>query len=238
MTNVTILDTETDGFKAGQDKTVEVGAILYNIEEAAPLATFSTLIKQPTNKAAEVNGISEPLLQASPAYFAMARAVVSEFIHDSTAILAHGVAFDRGFIQASNLLKTDGSCDKPWVCTLRHVQWPKKSSSKSLTAIALAHGVAVVAAHRAITDCDILARLLTRVSEMGHSLPKLLALAMEPRFLVEALVSYDNRHLAKKAGFEWDQNPDYPKKWLREVTELELKEVTTFECRRLVSSPT
>jgi DNA polymerase III subunit epsilon len=238
VTNITILDTETDGFKATRDKVVEVAAILYNLEAAAPIASFAALLKQPSNAAAAVNGISVELLQSSPTYFAMAKAVISEFVGDSVAIAAHCASFDKPFIAAAGLLKTDGSCDKPWVCTMQQVRWPKAYTSKSLTAIALAHGVPVVAAHRALTDCDILARLLTRVSEMGHSLTDLLNNALKPRFLVEALVDYDNRQLAKDANFEWNQSEEFPKKWLREVTDEELASITTFQCRRLASSQT
>lgn len=110
----------------------------------------------------------------------------------------------------------------PWICSMRHINWPKHSKSKSLVNMALAHGVPVISAHRALTDCDILARMLTRTHELGCSLPDLMKTALEPRILVQAMVSYKNHQMAKDADFEWDHNPKFPKKWLKEVLESEI----------------
>ena len=228
MDIITILDTETTGFKPGADKIIELAAILYSLKQAAPIACFSSLIPYTSNDAAKANGITVELLSATPSkYTAFARNSLNAFAADSDALVAHNASFDRNFVNAAEILTVDKTL--PWVCTMNHVAWPKVVGGKSLMAIAIAHGVAITAAHRALTDCDILARLLTRVHELGHSLPDLFERAMTPRTLVQAMVSYQDRQMAKDANFRWDENEEHPKKWLRECTAEELAALP-FRC--------
>ena len=227
---ITIVDTETTGFDPKKDKIIELAAILYSLTHAAPIASFATLIHYPTNAAECANGISVGLLKDTPKpYGGMAELMLNTFVNDSDALVAHNATFDRNFINAADLLLPDTK-DVPWVCSMKHLAWPKPASSNSLMATAISHGVAITAAHRAMTDCDILARLLTRVHEMGHSLTKLFDATETPKVLVEALVTYSNRQLAKDAKFFWDQDENHPKKWLRECTEEEMAKFP-FKCR-------
>jgi len=110
---------------------------------------------------------------------------------------------------------------------MNHVRWPNPCASKALVSIALAHGVGVVSAHRAMADCDIIARLLTRVHEMGIDLEDMIRTAMLPRARVQALVSYDDRQLAKDAGFQWDTGT---RRWMADLTEPEIHALS-FEVR-------
>jgi DNA polymerase-3 subunit epsilon len=64
--------------------------------------------------------------------------------------------------------------------------------------------VACASAHRAMADCDLLARLFTRVAEMGADLDDMLAHGLRPKATFQALVSYESNHLAKTAGFRWN----------------------------------
>jgi DNA polymerase-3 subunit epsilon len=85
--------------------------------------------------------------------------------------------------------------------------------------LALAHGIPVWAAHRALTDCIYLAQVFERCDDLQG----LLQNAQQPRFLYQALVSYDDRQLAKDAGFSW--NNDGSKTWTRKLTEAEAGEL-------------
>lgn len=220
MKRVIILDTETTGVTEN-DWIVEIAVILYDLLAATPVITYSTLIKCETNAAAHVNGISDSLLQSVPDdQKATLKAMLTYLVREADAIIAHQAEFDKGFVLRN--LDGLGFDGLPWICSMRHINWPKHSKSKSLVNMALAHGVPIISAHRALTDCDILARMLTRTHELGCSLPDLMKAALEPRILVQAMVSYDNRQMAKDADFEWDHNPKFPKKWLKEVLESEI----------------
>jgi DNA polymerase-3 subunit epsilon len=130
----------------------------------------------------------------------------------SIAYLAHNASFDQSFLKRDAI---------PFVDSMRQIEWPVPCGSKALVAIALAHGVGVASAHRAMADCDTLSRLLTRVHEMGVDLEQLIARAMLPRVKIKALVSYDDRQLAKDARFQWDGDT---KTWWREFIEGEVPE--------------
>ena len=91
--------------------------------------------------------------------------------------------------------------------------WPRVSRSRpAVTHLALAYGVPVWAAHRALTDCIYLAQVMEREPE----LEALLIQALEPKRLYMAMVSYDDRQKAKDAGFRWDGDQ---RRWLRKLKE-------------------
>jgi DNA polymerase-3 subunit epsilon len=82
--------------------------------------------------------------------------------------------------------------------------------------IAIAHITHTRARHRAVEDVLTLAAVLTRVHEVEGGLEKWLARALEPKHELIAIVSYDDRELAKRAGFKWDAER---KVWSRKVGE-------------------
>lgn len=188
-------------------RCIEVACILYDLVHAAPIASCSYLIAADENPAEAVNGIPTALLQRSR-FLPDPWDMCIHMAESADVILAHRSDFDRSFVPLSI---RDA---KPWVCTKFHVQWPKGKLGDALVPLALAHGVGVVHAHRAMSDCDTLARILTRVHEMGNSLPELIVKAMRPRKRVVALVSYDDREKAKQAGFAWDPQK---REWWRDM---------------------
>src|SRR6202789_2929484 len=220
-----LLDTETTGLDAKRDRIVEVAVILYDLKLASPIASFAALARGDSNAAEHINGIPVALLSEA---FEPERLWVA--VCD---LMAHNSAVDKAFVEAAEGLRmtwdTSGKDPNhfqvPWVCTMNHIVWPgaAPASSKSLTALALSYGVTVHAAHRAMTDVDILARILSRVHERGVDLQQLIGSAMsQPRKLVAALVSYDQRALAKDAGFTWEAAE---KRWTRECTADELSKL-------------
>lgn len=209
MKRALIIDTETTGLSPDVDRCIEVGCILYDLELAAPVVAYSSLIGQvdPSNGAEAINRIAPSLIKEAP-NGALVWGIVEQLVKSADVVLAHRAEFDRGFVPAE--LRTV----RPWCCTKFHVEWPLGKVGDHLVHLALAHGVGILAAHRALTDCDILARLLTRVAEMGHDLDAMLTRAMRPRVRAIAHVSYDDREKAKAAGFSWD---GAKREWWREM---------------------
>jgi len=220
-----ILDTETNGVDARPQIIVEVAAILYSLEFGTPIESYSHIIERPSGTISDptvprITGIfDDDLRMGGPPTAVWERVVKMSCAAD--VILAHNVAFDRPLCEADPLFAQNcadyWAKPRPWVCTMTHVEWPDRESgaSQSLAALALHYGVGVVSAHRAMADCDILSRTLSRVKELGHDLQALIASAMVPRVKVQAVVSYEKRDLAKDAGFAWDSDN---KRWWREVT--------------------
>ena len=100
---------------------------------------------------------------------------------------------------------------KPWACTKYDFTWPRQTrEGESLVNLALEHGIGVASAHRALTDCQLIAALFDRMDDLQG----MFARAMRPKGVFRALVSYDDREQAKSAGFRWD---GATKQWTRRM---------------------
>lgn len=201
MKLVTIIDTETSSLDPKTGELLEVGAALWSVTHRSLVHASSWLFRAERNDAQAVNGI--PLVMAQEfGQQTFPRGLV-EWAAASDAVLAHNAAFDRQWLP-----QVEGR----WICTCDDIEWPEPTTSRSLTAIALAHGVGVVDAHRALADVLTLVRLLEAVSKRGHDVAAMLERGLRPKGTFKALVSYDDREQAKAAGFRWDAPS---KSWLR-----------------------
>jgi DNA polymerase-3 subunit epsilon len=205
LENVLILDSETSG-KGGDAKAIEVACILYSVRHAAPIRYYASLIRAESNAAYAVNKIPSTMLADAP-HEDWVWADVTSLATRAGAILAHNALFDRRFVPG------DVTGDLPWICSMDDLAWPCATRpGEGLVSLALAHGLGVSHAHRAMADCDLLARLLTRVAEMGHDLQAFLARGLRPKALFQAVVPYERRAEASEAGFKWEADT---KRWLR-----------------------
>ncbi len=232
--NVLVLDTETTGVSAEEDRIVEIGAILFSVQHACSLASWSTLIAPepdpdnpaaaPTNAAAALNGIPAASLSEGMPYL-HALAALQTLAGRADAVVAHNADFDHAFL--GPVLDP-----LPWICTMTQMDWPRATSSQGLVAIALAHGVGIVEAHRALVDCSTIVRLFERCHELSPGcLPGMFARALRPQTRYQAMVTFRTNHLAKAAGFRW--NPD-EKKWIRKICPEDLEALALrFEVRDL-----
>lgn len=207
---IVLLDTETNGFSTSSgDTAIEVAATLYDCVRAAPMATFATLVYATSNAAEHVNGIHpELLLDGVEAAVAWSR--VGELLAAADAVAAHNAPFDRRFTPD----EIAALC--PWIDTQRDVEWPGVSDGQKLTQIAISLGVPVIAAHRALTDVDLMVRIFQRLTEKGHDVPEMLREALRKKPLLEALVPFERKDEAKAAGFSWEPPPK--KRWVKRMS--------------------
>jgi DNA polymerase-3 subunit epsilon len=106
---------------------------------------------------------------------------------------------------------------------MEDMRWPadrQLRSRPSVRDLALAYVIPVWAAHRALTDCIYLAEVFARCDD----LEQLLLQGLEPRKLVRAKVSYDDRQLARDAGFRW--NDPIKGAWARRMSTREIQELS------------
>jgi len=213
-----ILDTETTGLNPQKDKIIEIGAVLWSVDHLCTVATYSNLIHADDNPAENINRIPVAALKIWGVDLCDAFAGLLDLVAGRVdALVAHNATFDRSFFEAHGLDLAE-HYHVPWICTMSQIEWPRASSSKSLLATALAHDVAVTDAHRALADCQILARLFARCAELGSDLQVMLTRALRPSSRYVAQVSYDDRDRAKTAGFTWNA-PEAPKCWSRIVAD-------------------
>ena len=208
MRRALLLDTETTGVDPTVDRVIEVAACLYDLELGCPLESYASLVRAPGNPIERVNRIPAAALpDANHAIEVWRR--VAELARTADVIAAHKAEFDQSFVRAAGIESLAG---RTWVCTMEDFVW--EGGSRKLVEIALGYGLGIASAHRALTDVDTMARVLTRVRELGGDLPALFRRAARPKALFYALVSYERRQVAKDHGFHWDE-PKHGKNWFR-----------------------
>ena len=208
-----ILDTETTGLDVQQHQCIEVGAVLFDVPHRAVLGQISFLLPCAQNDARAVNGI-DPAVTRLPQPWRQALQCFEAMLDAADVVLAHNAAFDRQWF-GQGLLP---AIDKPWLCSMEDLRWPPERqlrATPSVRDLALAYGVPVWAAHRALTDCIYLAQVFERCPE----LELLLQAGLEPRRLYRARLSYEERHKAREAGFRW--NEPVGGAWSRRLSERE-----------------
>ncbi len=212
-----ILDTETTGLEPSDSQCIELGSILFHVKSRSILAQNSFLIPAESNAAELINKIPSEISRISQPWEEGLK-YFEALLEKSDAILAHNAAFDSKWFGIPPL----PDISKPWICSMEDISWPCELNLKgrpSVRDLALAYEVPVWSAHRALTDCIYLVEVLRRCS----NLETLLKQGLEPRRIMRALVSYDQRHLAKNAGFRW--NDPIPGAWTRRLSDREIREL-------------
>jgi DNA polymerase-3 subunit epsilon len=210
-----ILDTETTALSPAEGQVIELGAVLFHVPSRAVLSQVSFLLPATANAAEAINGIPAAVSRL-PQPWQAGLACFEALVADADALLAHNAAFDRQWFGHGAL----PFLGKPWICSMEDIRWPAERNLRatpSVRDLALAYGVPVWAAHRALTDCIYLAQVFARCPE----LEALLQAAQEPRHLYRACVSYAERHRAREAGFRW--NDPVPGAWSRRLSQRELE---------------
>jgi len=189
-----ILDTETSGLDPAKDVLLEVGAIRWSITYACVLSAWSTLVQAEKNDAEKVNRIpTAALANASPREVVFG--LLKQLAGKSDAIVAHNAEFDRSFLP---------ELGKPWVCSMEDIPWPdaKPGGFSSVVALALANDIAVAQAHRALTDCFLLARLFERMVEKGVDVRALIQHGLRPKATFVSLAPFEEKDKVKAHGFK------------------------------------
>lgn len=198
---ILILDTETSGLDPETGHLLEVATAVYSADHLSVTRVRSWLVQAPSNEAEAINGIPAALVADSDC--ASDRCYSDKWVQgwasDCDAIVAYRSDFDRQWFHAA-------AVTTPWVEAMDFA-WPRGSTSKSLVAVALAHGIGIGSAHRALDDVLILARLLTRAAELGMNIEEQVRRGLRPRgrFVVtETTYNPERNAMAKEAGFRWE----------------------------------
>ena len=209
-----IVDTETTGLDPQRDQCLEVGVILFDVPGRQVLAQQSFLLPVETNAAEAINHIPASATQL-PQPWRPALDYLQALLNAADVLVAHNAAFDRQWFGRDPL----PAVSHPWLCSMEDLRWPAERqlrSRPSVRDLALAYGVPVWSAHRALTDCIYLAEVFARCDD----LETMLLYGLEPRQLVRAKVSYDERHLAREAGFRW--NDPVKGAWTRRLSQRDI----------------
>lgn len=210
-----ILDVETTGLEPPQAQLCEIGAVLFSVPQRSILQQLSFLLPVLSNEAQAINGI-EPRLTLQPAPINEAAALLRAMVRQADALVAHNASFDRLWIEVYLDTAAHPELVKPWICTCEGISWEGVRPNASLQALALAHGIPIWAAHRALTDCIYLAAILERAADLEGKLAE----GLLPRRLVAADLPFQRKDEAKEAGFRW--LPER-KLWVRKLTDAQIE---------------
>lgn len=205
-----IIDTETNGLE-DTSQVIEVGAILYSVTNQCVLQELATLLPAESNDAESINRIKvEALREVVFTGTSFAMEMLFAMSKEADVYVAHNASFDEKQVFG----KTDflPLASLPWLCTMSDFKWPLATRAQgSLIGLALDHGVGVASAHRALTDCRLIASLFDRMEDLQG----MFQVAMRPKAIFVGLQKFDDNHLAKAAGFHW--NRIIPNKWARSM---------------------
>ena len=233
MKTLAFLDVETTGTDPEKDLLLEVACVLWSVPLRSTITAQSWLVSGASeNPAQAINGIDPALVADHGCVREAAEASLVTFSGSADALVAWNADFDSRWLPPSII---------PWICAMDDVTYPRGGTGKSCTAVALAHGVGVVDAHRAMTDCMTMVRLFERVAEIldavgrDPGLPgevpcgpfeQWLARGLRPKAVyVNADRSYNPKanDLYKAHGFRWHVSqpsrdlPEGEKVWWRKM---------------------
>ena len=212
-----ILDTETTGLDENNDEVIEIGCILFHVPTKSVLSQLSFLLPVQINDAQHINGIPVEVSNISQPW-SEGIDLLLKLVDYCDLIVAHNAAFDKKWFGKGNL----PNLEKNWLCSLEDINWSFKKNLKSrpsVTDLALSFNIPVWNLHRALSDCYYISEVFKKIENLENLLLK----ATEPKYLYRALVSYEDRSLAKNAGFRW--NSPVQGAWTRKLSEKEATEL-------------
>lgn len=236
------IDLETTGLDTANDRIIEVGAVLWDALLNKPIMTFGAFIKSGKNiskEASDVNGITDEMVEefgTSPLEMLMYLSSLAK-THKVDYLVAHNAEnFDKPMLLAElkrHVTVPTHLATLPWIDTRTDIPFKSEPASRKLNHLAADHGFINPFQHRALFDVLTMLRVLAT-----YDIREVLAYQSIPFVTLQAVVSYDDRQLAKDARYSWEAIGDkrYPKMWVKRVKlnmlELEKSKVK-FEVREL-----
>ena len=219
---ITIVDVETDGVHDGCI-ALEYAIANYDIESRSIINSASTIVRTTSpsldtiESTQKLTGINPELIkacnnQAKLIYSNICDFFESSFVH-SDIVMAYNAEFDKQFFTRP----------AKWLCAYRDIDWimdNEFAKPSTLVNLAVSYGIPVNAAHRAMADVMLLARVLSA----SNNLDELIIDALEPKYRVVASVSYNRKEEAKALGFKWDGQL---KQWWRYANERQIEDYRT-----------
>lgn len=211
------LDLETTGLDNQKDSITEIGAVLYDWKTNTPLEMMNRVITTSDSipqRIVELTGITDEIIKNHGKDI---MSVVNEFnslASQAEMLVIHNAPFDTGFMKPLEGLGLLG-LNKEVIDTMRDLPLNKTiHQSVKLTHLAATHGFLNPFSHRAIFD------VLTMLKVLGcYQIEDVLNYKNSPTLKVIANVTFDQKDLAKEAGFRWHAKE---KIWFKELKEFEL----------------
>ena len=204
---VLVLDTETTGLDARQEKIIELAMLAVDVDTATGLPVGEVEIYEdfedpgkPIPPAiVQITGIDSAMVQGHRLNDARINAMVAR----ADLIVAHNAGFDRPFVEA----RLPVFVGKSWACSFAGIDW-KAQGAGSAKLEFLAHEAGwFYDAHRAQVDCHALLQVLARPlpKDPQTGLACLMVAAQNTRYKLRAVgAPFESKDQLKARGYRWD----------------------------------
>lgn len=195
------LDFETLGLSPETDDITEVGLVLYDTDLRQPVRVTGYLVatdKTVTEEITRLTGITNAMLKEHGIPPRKALEGLLAAAKNIQFFVAHnGNDFDKPFLEAWCKRENLPMPTQPWIDT--KVDLPAEAYEKGANLFVMAaHAGFLFDGHRAVNDVLATFKILS-----GYDIDTVVKRALTPNVHVRAVVSYDDRLLAKSAGFHW-----------------------------------
>ncbi len=203
---VIVLDTETTGLDAKNERIIELAMLSVRVDGATgqpvgPVTTYESFEDpgKPIPAAiTEITGIDDGMVRGHR----IDDARVAQLVHEADLIVAHNAGFDRPFVEA----RLPVFATRAWNCSFAGIDWKGQGSgSAKLEFLAHERGW-FYDAHRALVDCHALLQVLAAPLKGGQTgLQHLLHGASATRYKLRATgAPFEAKDALKARGYRWD----------------------------------
>ncbi len=219
------IDFESTGFDPVKDRITEVGGVLWDWENKIPLQLYSEFVNTEIPIPAEVTeitGITDVMLEE---FGLPEREVMTDIecmLSTADYMMAHfGNQFDKLFFDQAYERQGWEKSGALWLDSSIDIVFPKRITTRNLKHLAADHGFLAFPSHRAVFDVLTMLKVAS-----NYDIEQIITRAAEPTLYVQALVSFDEKELAKARGYRWYAPT---KTWWREFKKSDF-EADKLEC--------
>ena len=216
-----VVDLETTGLNPDEDVIMEMAWRLFDNYSKKTLAACSFLLdisgKIIKEDIENLTGISYDMICSFSVNELLAFDLFSDAIRNCDFVAAHNVEFEKSFL--SKKIDTNLFSSIKWLDTMNDLPFDISISSRKLGHICSDHGILIEGAHRALPDVDATTKLISMFSDEDiHD-----HLTSEIKTII-ANVSFEEKDLAKNAGFLWHPAT---KSWRIQAREYQVDKITS-----------
>ena len=194
-----VLDTETTGFDAANDRVIELGMLVFEFDPV------TGQVHRVTDVYDELEDPGFPITDDMVKGHHIDDAQIERLLHKVDVVIAHNAAFDRPFVEARwPIFETLN-----WACSLKDIDWRQEGFGSAKLEYLLTTQGYFYEAHRAEADCWALLELLNLALPQSQQ-PALLSLLESLNSAQEKIYAigspFETKDILKARGYRW--SPD------------------------------